>query len=798
MAIGVEPSDLFKYEFNRDGALVSNQTAHTPERAVSALSTPNAPRSDSFVAYLDMINDVAGRRKKRQGTGAAIGASAGAEITAVHEFLYTDPVTNVETLFKFRTFGVKLQKWNGAAWVDMVFPTGFVPASSRWTFRNFNRTCFATNGVDHFLKFDTAIGTVDGREWFFVGVDAPAVAPGYDALSNLEYTTGAMSVTNGSPTVGAAFPALWNNTDFPTKWIDIAGVRYQLNTVAHFGATIAGTVTVTNGNTGVVGVGTSFLSLFVGQLIRVGGVNATILLIASDLALTLTAPWSGATAGGATIAVGPVGTLTSGYAGPTATGLTYKVYQGISDWAEGPRYAIGYKNSRTLHVSNAGPVVQVTEKDQIGRTIRLTGIPYSAAAFTNGYDLIQIYRSAKNGFNLVALFATIPNANSAGTTTFTETTATYLDSHLSKQEAPITINARPVDTSGNPLAFIAVAEWSGRLFGLTHNEVRWSGAPEDVPYGNPPECWAQKYTLPVSAPRGLIELGTGDDSDQMIVHTGYGDRAMVGYDPLSFRLRKIKTRAAEGFQGGSVSISGNLVELQKDKRLFDYGSGTDLGRDIQDKLNACNPLTFTQKARVFWFSYKNKDYLLVSVPKTGASAVNDGTFVYDRDLDCWYEWSVGFSAFALTHNTTTGDLELWAGTPAGNVFNLLTDTWLDVAAHIIPTFTTSILRPYGEDGRALVQWIQIFTSEAGTFTGSLFLDEEPNLTDPDARGTTFLLTAAETRLRTAKNKTILWKPSRPYYCNALQVALTMPDTTTEIVIEKLIVAVSNAAEVAAP
>jgi hypothetical protein len=794
MAIGTEEEGVKRYEFARNGGLASNQTAHTGD---------DDARSESFLAYLDLINDVAGRRRKRQGTGTAIGANAGSEITAIHEFLFTNETTGVETLYKFRAFGAKIQKLVGAVWTDMVLPTGYVLTSSRWTFKNFNNCCLATNGADHALKFDTSTGPVDGREWYYIGADAPAVAPGYQPLSNTEYSTGAMSVTNGSPTVSAAPPSLWNNTDFPGKWIDIGGVRYQLNTVAFFGtAAIAGTVSVVNGNVNVVGVGTAFVAgLIVGQVIQVAGVNGTIASITNNLNLVLTQPWAGATLGGQVCAAGAVGTLTTGYAGATASGLTYKVFQGIMDWAEGPRYAIGYKSSRTGHVSNIGPVLQVTEKDQVGRTITLSAIPYGAAQHQNGFDLIQIYRSAKNGFNLCALGTTIPNANSGGTTTFTELTSTYLDNQLTTQEAPLTLNARPVDQStGASLAFIALGEWAGRLFGLSAKAARifWCGAPEEIPYGRPEECWAQKYNIRCNAGRGLLELGTGDDIDQLLVQTSLGDRILVGYDPLSFQLRKVKTRKAEGFQGGSISVDGDLVSLQKDKRFFDYASGKDLGRDIQDKLNACNPLTLTAKARAFWFSYKSKDYILVSVPKTGASSVNDGTFVYDRDLDCWYEWSIGFSAFALTHNATTGDLELWAGTPAGDVFNLLTDTWLDGAAHIIPQLSTSWLRPFGENGRANIQWIEIFTTEAGAFSGSLFLDEEPNLTDPDARGTTFTFTAAETRLRTAKSKHLIWKPARNYAFNAARVAIVCPDTTTDLQIEKMIIVTKNVSEVAAP
>jgi hypothetical protein len=722
MAAGA--SNLKVYEFEKNRALVSNQTAHEAD-------------PQTFASYLDVINDVAGRRKKRQGTGAPKGGNAGAEITALHEFLRTDPTTGVETYYIFRTFDVKIQKWTGAAWADCVLP--FAPASAAWVFKNFNNRCFATNGKDHFVYFDGSTGPVDGREWFYVGIDAPAVAPGYAALTGTDYIAGTLAATNASNLVTGTGTVWVIGGSWSNRWIDISGVRYQISVV-----------------------------------------NST-------TQITLTAP----------------------YKGVTGAALGYSIYSGLMDWSEPPFYAIAYKNAGG-HYSNISPKLHITEKDQVGRTVTLLGIPYSAAAYQNGYTQIQVFRSAKDGITLVAIGGAngvLPNANSGATTSWSENAgppSTYRDVDLTTLEAPLTLNARPVDATGNPLAFTSIAEWAGRLVAICPRKasIYISGAPDDIRLGLPEECWPAEYALRVNGPRGMVELGTGSDNDQLVVHTSSGDRVVVGWEPTQFRLRRIETRHTEGFQGGSVEVGGSLVELHRDKRLMDYGdrrqlqvgnlsgSGNDLSLAIQDKLDACNAATFT-KARITWFAYKSKSYLFVSVPKTGASASNDGTLVYDYDLENFYEWSLGFSAFATIHNTATGELELWAGTPAGDVFQLLADVWTDGAglANIVPSIKTAWCRPFGENGRGQVQWIEIYTPEPTAFSGKLYLDEEPNLTDPGVKGTAFTFDLPQTQYQSAKARKWRWKPSRPFIFNSMQIELVFPDTDTEIRIEKIVVAV---------
>lgn len=707
---------LQKLEFGTNRGLVSNQTAHDCD-------------PQSFVTYLDVMNDVAGRRSKRPGKGSAKGANAGFEISALHEFARTDPTTGIVTYYIFRTFNTKIQRWTGAAWTDTVLPSDYGSVTSAaWVFKNFNNRCFAVNGPNHFIYFDGSTGPTDGREWYYVGVDASPFAAGYSPLTGTEYTTGSVAITQGTPNLvgtGTTWVVGYNG-----KFIDILGVRYTI-------ATVNSTTTIT---------------------------------------------------------------LKENYKGTTVAGAGYAIFTGLMDWSEPPKYTYCYRNSRTSHLSNPAPITQVSEKDQAGRTITLTGIAYSAAAYKNGYDQIVIFRTPKNGATLVQIGngGTIANANSAGSTTFTETFSapeTYLDRDLLSAEVP-KFNYRPVDGSGNPLGFTSLGEWSGRLFAIAPRSslVYFSGAPEEIPLGMPEECWPPKYTIRCSEPKGMIEVGTGGDGDSLIIHTAFGDRAVVGYDPLSFRARRIETRKTEGFQGGSTVVNGSLVELHRDKRLIDYGQGKDLGREIQDRLLACSAAAFT-KSRIAWHSYGDRDLLFVSVPKAGGSASNDGTFIYDYDLEERAEWSVGFSSFVTIHNTSSGELELWAGTPAGDVFRLMDPSvFTDAGANIVPQFKSATWRPFGENGRGELQWIQIFTSEGGAFVGKIYLDEEPNLTDPDARGVTLAFTLNSTETQTAKGKKRTWKPAKPYNFNALNLEILFPSTAANIQIEKIICAAKQVNE----
>lgn len=665
------------------------------------------PDPSTFVVYTDIINDQQGRRRKRPGIGTPVAmAQAAAEITHMHEFVKTDSSGNV-TYYKFRTYGAVIQRWDGAAWNTS--PLGAISfTGTNWQFCSSRNRCFAINGVDGLFFFDGTTGP-DGREWFTVGIATPTTNIGYSlSAADAPYSTGSVSVTKGTKAVTGSGATTWVTSGaWSGKFIDIAGVRYTIATV-----TVASP----------------------GQL-----------------------------------------TLVEDYRGTTASGVLYTIYIGLMDWSEPPQYAFGYKNSTSGHVSNVSPPLQITEKDRVGRTPRLTGIPYSPTDFNNGYDKIQIYRTAKNGTVLVAIDPAsgglINNSSGAGTTTFTETANTYRDVNLTKFAAPLVSNRKPLNgTDTAPAAFSSIAEWNGRLFAIAPREgfVYYSASEYEIEFGRAEECWPAKNTLPMTDARGLLRVGR-DGDDTLLVQTGGKDRVIVGYNILNFASRELGTKdEGGGLRDAAVSSEGGaFIALYRDKRLVDYAAEMpDLGRDIQDKLSLM-PSTYAEKARMVRFSWQQWNLLVLSIPSTGASTANDRTYVFDYDNRSWYEWSVGFTAFMVGHDPTTGALELWASTNRF-VFKLLQpNMWQDNGANYTPSMKSAQVRFFGYGKRGLLKWVKTIVNDPAQVwgcrvyvnedaTGELFLLQVPNFKWQSAAGRELIVPAITSSLQRGETFQFEW------------------------------------------
>lgn len=669
--------------------LVSNQMAHDPD--VSA-----------FVVYTDIINDQQGRRRKRPGIGSPVAAAqALAEITQMHEFVHTNPSTGVITYYKFRTYGAVIQKFDAGSSTWNTSPLGAISfTGTSWQFINSRNRCYAINGADGLFYFDGTT-SADGREWYAVGVAAPTTNVGYSltAVDN-PYSTGSVTVTKGQKLVTGSGATTWVTTGaWSGKFIDIAGVRYTIDTV-----TVASP----------------------GQL-----------------------------------------NLKEEYRGETASGVLYTIYYGLMDWSEPPQYAFGYKNSVTEHVSNISPILQFTEKDRVGRTPRLTGIPYSPTDFNNGYDKIQIYRAAKNGSVLVAIDPAagglINNSSGAGTTTFTETANTYRDVNLTKFPAPLVSNRKPLNgTDAAPAAFTSIAEWNGRLWAYAAREglLYYSASMAEIEFGRSDECWPAKNTLPVMDGRGLLRVGR-DGDDTLLVQTGGKDRVVVGYNILNFAIRELGTEdSGGGLRDATIADRGSFLALYRDKRLMDFattGSTPDLGRDIQDKLSAM-PAAYADKSRVLRFSFQQWNLLFVSIPSTSGSTACDRTFVFDFDNNCWYDWSLGFTALMIGHDPTTHALELWAATNR-YVYKLLQPSvWQDHGANFTPAMKSAHIRFFGYGKRGLFKWaktivgdptqtwqLRVYVDEDAT--GELFAFEVPNFRWQSAAGKELIVPAVTSSLQ---------------------------------------------------
>lgn len=684
-------------EFDGRGQLVSNVSTFAGEH-------------QNFVSFVDFITDVAGRIRKRPGKGAAIGGAAGVQITAIHQYTYTNPTTGAITRWRFRTHGTTIAYYNAGVWTAMGLP--IAPTSSTWVFVNANNRCFAVNGADEMIVFD-------GTSWRVCGQDGPAAAMTYSLGGS--YSTGTLTATIGSPTlVGAGtawdFSGAWNN-----KYIDINGIRYQIGTV----------------------------------------VDATHI------------------------------TLSENFKEATAAGLSYTVWGGVMDWDNGPKYAWAFYNPTTGHCSNirsasstTTTVTQITETSQVGRTPQLTiaGSAANTSAYNAGYTQIKIFRTPQNGNVLVAINAVVNNRNDGLAIIFTETTATGTDVALTLFEAPLILNRKP------PSGLVAIAYHQNRLWAISRTGVYFSAAPSEVSFGVAEECWPAKFYIAINEPTGLLTIGGRGGSDNLIIQTANADYSIDGLDNTDLFAYALPTRKTGSRQYNATAVEGDLLSFYSDKRLFSYPSTDDYGLPIQDKFDAISS-TLLANARIHWFSFQSRNFIVLSVPKASGSAGNDYTYVFDRDRERWYEWNLGFTAFGTVHDPASGTLALWAGDAAGNVYQLLGAGFQDGGANFQPTLTTSLIRPFGSEVKGRLQYLKVYVSDGGSIpTGKMLIEEQTNTAATDGTAVTINFRVADNTSQSAQGRELVWTPtvSDRNVANCFQFQVTLPALAGDYYIDRIV------------
>ena len=263
-------------------------------------------------------------------------------------------------------------------------------------------------------------------------------------------------------------------------------------------------------------------------------------------------------------------------------------------------------------------------------------------------------------------------------------------------------------------------------------------------------------------------------------------------------------------QYNAIAIDGELIALYGDQRLIAYPEGADLGTPIQDKLNTING-SLVRTARLHWFTYQSRDFILLSVPKTSGSSDNDYTYIFNRDAGRygegeqgfaslsfaalrssgrrWHEWNVGFTAFGTVHNSTTGALELWAGDSAGNVWQLLGASFQDGGDNFAPTFTTSLIRPFGSEVKSRLQYLSLFVSDGSQIpTGKVFIEEQSNAGATDGSVIPMNFRVAEYDKQSAQGRELIWTPDETDRVTAtcFQLQLTFPSIAGDYYFDRLV------------
>lgn len=770
----------------------------------------------SFRVFKDLVTDVGKRIVKRDGRGPTLGSVAGTEIQALWEYVFVDPVNGVETYHTLGAIdgGAYIYRWNGTTtWNAQTLPITPTPGG-RWGFYTAANCVFAFNSKDQLLigeqpsfriillgrlgtvasattsvphtlitgdivtitgavaanyNVTGAVTVVDATNftyvvtnagatpdasttivasalttirWRIAGVDAPSFAPTYSlTAANGPYSTGllgsgASAATQGSPTITGVVPAIWPVAAVPTGF--------------------TGGVIVINGN-------------------------------AYDIKLVTTA------GNGTTIA--PVLTLTEGFKEATANSLPYVIYWGVGNWDDiAPQYQFSYFNPTTGHVSNPSPLVQVTETFQKDRTIRVT-IPGSAenvTAYNNGYTQIQLFRTPKNAGTMVALneklsYPVIPPISSTAIV-YTETVAKFADTFLTDFQAPL-LNYKP------PVGISSMVFQQGRGFAVHRpsGHIRFTPIGVEVDFGRAIECCPPLYQIEIPAPRALLVVGGQSSADSLVVQTQRGDYSIDGFNSITFSPYRLQTRKSGSYLGAGADVDGQLVEYYADNRLMVMRQ--DIAQRIQDRLNLVNPL-YIAKVRLHWFAANSRNYLLLSVPSTLSSTVNDYTYVFDLDLGGGpiYEWNFGISAFATVHDATTGALQLMIGDPAGAAYRLFSGVHQDAGANFAPTLLTGLMR--GDELREDIKYIKIFVNDTQVtsglltgWTGVLYINEQTNsgATNGEAMALTFR--QMDYRFQSAQGRELIatFTTSLRTSSKVFQIAITFPNVNADLWIEKIIV-----------
>lgn len=753
----------------------------------------------TFRVFRDLITDVKRRIIKREGRGATLGSVAGTEIQSIREFTHVNPVSGAETYHVLGAIdgGGHIYKWDGAStWNAQTLPItlssggmqGFTPVGSP-------SALLAYNGKDPLLIARQAAATVtltsvattatatSGTPHPFVTGETVNIAGALPNAYNGDYVVTVTSTTTFTYVfAGGTSPATAPNgairAETPKLIWRLAGQAAPTFAAGYVlslpvtSITTGTTVSITKGTKVVNNSGTSFAPGLVGgawngKRIEINSIPYVIASVGTSAQLT----------------------LTEEVREETASGLSWSVYPGVGDWDVGPQYTWAYYNEDTGHCSNPAPILQVTERTQFGKTITIT-IPGSAenlAAWNNGYRKIRIFRTSKNAGVPLAINELVANVNSAVTAiTYIETATKFADTYLVGPEVP-RLNRTP------PVGIASVVYHQGRGWFMVPREGKMYFTPlsVEVPLGVAIECVPLFYNRDLGGMRGLLLVGGSSSADSLIIQTSHGDYSVDGFNSTTFALYRLPTRDSGSYIGSATSVGSDLVEFYADKRLT---AGTqDLARVIQDRLTLVKD-SLISKVRLHWFSARNYNLLLLSIPSGSGSTANDYTYVIDLDRPddrggyAVYEWNFGISAMATVHNSTTKALELFIGNAAGAIFRLFSDTYQDSGSNYTPTLTTTLMRFPERVGR--IKFINLYVNDATvTWTGRLYINEQTNTAATDGTVTALTFRAPDYRTQSAQGRklTVDFTESNRAEAEVFQIEITYPTTATVLAIEKIVI-----------
>lgn len=824
-------------EIDGRGALVSNVSAHD--------ASPQ-----NFVSFVDLITDLAGRIRKRPGIGAVKGAVAGAPVKSMWEYTYASPTTKAVTRWLMRATDQIIQYWTGAAWSTMTLPTFSTTgtttptANGTWIFENAKNRCFAVNGLDDMIVFN---GTV----WHLAGCDGPISPAGYTKGGTFIATTGGahtVTATQGSPTVTKTGGAAWDGagpTYFMTgRVIEINGARYTISSIDG-----ADTLTLTEGFKEVTYIGALY-SIFYGlgdwdlspkaayayynpttghcSNIRAATLtsrNITEVTEQDQVAQTIT--WvnlvydPSAYANGYTKIVlfrSPQNGNILQALSRTLVDINNSAAPGSTSW---PETAISWPDTAldkfpAPETKLAKPPIGLTAiKYFAGRLWGVTGdhVYYSLA----DADVLGEYGVSEESWpatqyvivNQTRGLKTIGGAS--GEDNLVVQTAdgdwgitgydrlTMFAYPLGTREGG-SYHLGALGTRNNLIEFVG----DKRLVGIDGTDF---GLPIQDKLDTINESviasvrlhrfsWMSRNFMMLSVPvTGAVKAqGT-------IVMTGLA----VADETFRVGAQTFTWKAARGGTAGWVTIGATVAAACANivaavaadipgTVVAATGSGTTVVITAFAVGAGGNATVLTEASTNT--AVNGAGTLGGTTLGTDASTNPDRTYVFDVDQGKWYDWSVGFTAFATAHDSTSSALRLWASNAAGESFQLLVDgVWQDKAANFIPSFVTSHVRPFGLDASDELKALNAFVNDAtATWGGELRLNEAVA-----AGGTAFTLGVTRHAEQSAQGREMDWVPelSSRVRASVFQLSFTFPTANADLVLEKLAILFASRQEMRA-
>lgn len=385
--------------------------------------------------------------------------------------------------------------------------------------------------------------------------------------------------------------------------------------------------------------------------IYIGGVLYRIATVTNDQHLELTAAYTGGGGNQATV-----------------------VHYGELSWTIPPRYAYAYYNPTTGHITNASPVLTLSEQNVKSVRVAIRTIATDPTLYAMGYTKIVLFRSRVDGTDMLDLYAETTGSSDADGSGYlnNKNTLTSLDYD---DEGPdtrlgIVIGANSLPTVNNPpprMRFIAY--WDGRFWGVEEARqwrLRFSGDANTIPLGVAEECWPELFYRDITSGEGYVTGLKVVGSTLMIMTTKY-TYYIVGNSYSNYSISRLSTRgfgvSANGIDehpGDSTTESASAIYVSRDKRLWRHYEGgriEDIGAPIQDKLDA-TPLGGRHPFMVRVVRLE-KLWLLV----LGMQSFADGPYrllFYDFDAQAWYDWGYYSNLIDI------GDVVGYAYLPSGS------------------------------------------------------------------------------------------------------------------------------------